>query len=155
MEKQNIIIREASLEDLPVLYNFEQAIIEAERPYGDSIKENTNYYDLKEYVLSDKVIVCVATDKDKIVSSGYGKIVPSKLYHTHERYVYCGFMYTLPEYRGLGINQMIIEYLKKWTLNRGLNEMRLNVYLDNEPAIHAYRKAGFTHNILEMRLPLI
>jgi GNAT superfamily N-acetyltransferase len=149
-----IEVRKAKLDELPILYKFEQAIIEAERPYGDSIKENTNYYDIREMILSDKVMVCVATDGDVIVSSGYAKIVPSKLYHTHDQYVYCGFMYTIPEYRGLGINQMVIEFLKKWTLENGLNEMRLNVYLDNLSAINAYRKAGFTHNILEMRYPL-
>jgi GNAT superfamily N-acetyltransferase len=149
-----IVVRKAKLDELPVLYEFEQAIIEAERPYGDSIKENTNYYDIREMILSDKIMVCVATDGDVIVSSGYAKIVPSKLYHTHDQYVYCGFMYTIPEYRGLGVNQMVIEFLKKWTLENGLNEMRLNVYLDNLSAINAYRKAGFTHNILEMRYPL-
>ena len=96
----------------------------------------------------------MAAHGDVIVSSGYAKIVPSKLYHTHEYYAYCGFMYTLPEYRGQGINQMVIDYLKNWTISQGLNEMRLNVYLDNEPAIRAYRKAGFVHNILEMRMPV-
>ncbi len=154
MDLSKIEVRKAKLDELPILYKFEQAIIEAERPYGDSIKENTNYYDIREMILSDKVMVCVATDGDVIVSSGYAKIVPSKLYHTHDQYVYCGFMYTIPEYRGLGINQMVIEFLKKWTLENGLNEMRLNVYLDNLSAINAYRKAGFTHNILEMRYPL-
>jgi ribosomal protein S18 acetylase RimI-like enzyme len=152
---KEIIIRAATLDDLPVLLAFEQLIIEAERPYGDTIKiENASYYDLKEYIMSDKVSVCVAVINDEIIGSGYAKIVPSKPYHTHEQYSYCGFMYVKPKFRGQGINQLVIDYLKNWSLEQGLTEMRLNVYLDNLPAIHAYRKAGFTHNILEMRMPI-
>ena len=151
----NIQVREATLEDLPILLDFEQKIIEAERPYGDTIKtENASYYDLKELILSEKAHVCVAVIIEEIVASGYAKIVTSKPYHTHDQYSYCGFMYVKPEHRGQGINELIINELKAWSKLMGMTEMRLNVYLDNLPAIKAYRKVGFVHNILEMRTGL-
>jgi len=68
-------------------------------------------------------------------------------------YAYLGFMYTVPEFRGLGVNQRIIEALKKWALTKGLIEIRLTVYGDNIPALRAYEKAGFVKHIVEMRIP--
>ncbi|HMP31796.1 MAG TPA: GNAT family N-acetyltransferase, partial [Saprospiraceae bacterium] len=91
---------------------------------------------------------------EEIIASGYAKIVTSKPYHTHDQYSYCGFMYVKPEHRGQGINELIINELKAWSKLMGMTEMRLNVYLDNLPAIKAYRKVGFVHNILEMRTGL-
>lgn len=149
-----INVRQAKIEDLPILLAFEQGIIEFERPYGDTIKFNTNYYDLASFLDADHVRVCVAVHDGVIVGSGYARIVQSKTYHTHNQYSYLGFMYVVPDYRGKGINQLIIDDLKDWSLKKGMNELRLNVYLDNEGAIKAYRKAGFTHNILEMRMPI-
>jgi GNAT superfamily N-acetyltransferase len=149
----DIIVRKATLEDHPILRDFELAIIEAERPYGDTLAEgpNVTYYDLKELILSDQALVLVAEVSGKIVSSGYAKIRESKPFYTHKLYSYLGFMYTLPEYRGKGINKMIIDELIIWSKEQGLTEVRLQVYLHNEPAMQAYRKSGFLDNILEMR----
>jgi GNAT superfamily N-acetyltransferase len=63
-------------------------------------------------------------------------------------------MYTKPEFRGKGIIQKIIESLKKWALEQGLNEVRLTVYHDNIPAIKAYEKSGFKSHLNEMRIRL-
>jgi ribosomal protein S18 acetylase RimI-like enzyme len=62
-------------------------------------------------------------------------------------------MYTLPEYRGMRINKMILDSLRIWALSKGYKEMRLTVYSDNIPAIKAYEKAGFVSHIIEMRIP--
>jgi GNAT superfamily N-acetyltransferase len=149
----NIIIRKASVEDYPVLRAFELAIIEAERPYGDTLAQgpDVSYYDLIELIKSEHAEVLVAEVDDIIVSSGYAKIKDSQPFYTHNTYSYLGFMYTLPEYRGRGINKMIIDKLIEWSKIQGLNEVRLQVYLHNESALAAYKKAGFLDNILEMR----
>ncbi len=49
-------------------------------------------------------------------------------YSTH---AYLGFMYTLPEYRGQGINKRIIDALKNWAAIQNITEFRLEVYYDN------------------------
>ncbi|XHR98302.1 GNAT family N-acetyltransferase [Mucilaginibacter sp. UC70_90] len=64
------------------------------------------------------------------------------------------FMYVLPAYRGMGVNQAIIEELKKWIVEQGLTEIRLEVYNDNIGAIKAYEKAGFKKRMIEMRIRL-
>jgi ribosomal protein S18 acetylase RimI-like enzyme len=67
---------------------------------------------------------------------------------------YLGFMYTLPAYRGKGINKMIIDTLKSWSAARGITELRLEVYHHNQPAIKAYEKTGFALHKTEMRMHL-
>ena len=116
MSLPKVNIRTATLDDLPVLLNFEQEIIKAERPFDVTIKEGpVSYLD-------------------------------------HEFYAYLGFMYTDEDFRGMGINALIVEELKTWSNANGLKEIRLTVYNENLAAIKAYEKVGFKKHIIEMRL---
>ncbi|MDH5434017.1 MAG: GNAT family N-acetyltransferase, partial [Gammaproteobacteria bacterium] len=142
-------------EDLPVLLDFEQGIIAAERPFDKNLKpEKISYYDLNDYITRDDVEVLVAVDGDKVIASGYAKIRPSKDFMQEEQHSYLGFMYVLPEYRGYGINQMIVEELIMWSQQQRLSVIYLEVYHGNQPALNAYQKAGFQPFITEMRLNL-
>ena len=48
-------IRPATIKDLPVLLEFEQGIITAERPFNCTLKEGEiHFYDLKKLIESDK-----------------------------------------------------------------------------------------------------
>lgn len=146
-------IRKATLEDLPILLQFEQGIITAERPFDVTIKEDpVSYYDLKQMILDDNSCVIVAEVDGKVVSSGYAISKRARHYLNHTYYAYLGFMYTDPDYRGRGINALIVEELKKWSEEKGFKEIRLTVYSDNLPAIKAYEKVGFKKHIIEMRL---
>ncbi|MBT8312414.1 MAG: GNAT family N-acetyltransferase, partial [Flavobacteriaceae bacterium] len=110
-----VIVREASLEDLPELLEFEQKLIEAERPFDPTIRQPpVKYYDLKALLLDEHVGVYVAEYDGRLVSSGYGMARKARSYLDHEEYAYLGFMYTLPEYRGKGINQRILRALQDW-----------------------------------------
>ncbi len=153
MNLSEVIIREARLEDLSELLKFEQQLIKAERPFDPTIRPDpVNYYDLKALVLNEHIGVYVAEYGGKLVSSGYGRARKARNYLDHEEYAYLGFMYTLPEFRGKGINQMILSALQDWAKKMGLSELRLTVYEDNQPAVKAYEKAGFQKHIVEMRL---
>lgn len=90
----SIIFRGATLDDLPILHQFEQGIILAERPFDTTLKPDPiNYYDLKAYVLSHEVEIIVALDGHTLISSGYAKIVPAKPYLKYSKYAYLGFIY--------------------------------------------------------------
>jgi ribosomal protein S18 acetylase RimI-like enzyme len=148
-----LIIRDATLLDLPVLLGFEQKLIEAERPFDITIKRTPiSYYDIEAYIKNDEVKVVVAEEAGKIVSSGYALKKEARHYLNHKFYGYLGFMYTDKEYRGKGINRKITEVLKEWCKANGLHEIRLTVYDENISAIKAYEKAGFKAHIVEMRL---
>ena len=63
-------------------------------------------------------------------------------------------MFVEPEWRGKNINQMIIENLERWTIEKGITEIRLEVYIENLAALKAYEKAGFRKLLVEMRMGL-
>jgi ribosomal protein S18 acetylase RimI-like enzyme len=145
--------RQATPKDLKTLLEFEQGIIAAERPFDTTLKKDPiHYYDLEEYIKSEGVEVVVVEANEKVVGSGHALIKPAKPYLDHETYAYLGFMYTHPDYRGMGVNQLVVDHLKQWAAKKGVKEIRLTVYNDNIPAIRAYEKAGFGKHFLEMRL---
>lgn len=153
--KSEIIYRSAIIEDLQTLYKFEQGIIEYERPYDPTLKNgHINYYDIKEMIQSENTEVVVAKTKKRIIASAYVQKRKALPYLNHEYYGYLGFMFVIPEYRGLGINKEIIEFLKSWARSKDLSEIRLDVYNNNQSAISAYSKSGFSKHLVNMRMEI-
>ena len=60
-------------------------------------------------------------------------------------------MFAVPEFRGQGINQLIIEKLMQWAADHKLTEIQLEVFAENKSAISAYTKAGFRADLIKMR----
>lgn len=149
----NFLVRTARLEDLKVLLEFEQGIIKAERPMDPTLaKDPISYYDLSELIYSDEAEVVVVEYDTKVIASGYAKIKKANDYLDHEFYCYLGFMFTQPDYRGKGVNKLIVDELVKWSVSKGLQEIRLTVYDDNVAGLKAYQKVGFKKHLIEMRL---
>jgi GNAT superfamily N-acetyltransferase len=150
-----ITTRKASLIDLPILLEFEQALINFERPFDVTLKdEKISYYDIKAMILSDEVEVIVAVDEEKIVGSGYARIERAKPYLKHQNLGYLGFMYVKDSHRGKGINKLVIDTLYNWAISNNIFEVRLEVYADNPGAIRAYEKVGFSKHLINMRRSL-
>lgn len=150
-----ITIREARMDELPILKAFEQGIILAERPFDSTLKEDPiSYYDLSEFITSETATVVVAEADGILVGSGFADIRKAKDYYKHKTYAHLGFMYVSPEYRGKGINSKIMNALIAWSQEQGVNEIRLTVYPDNTSAIQAYEKVGFKAQLIEMRYTL-
>ena len=150
-----IFIRTAIPHDLETLLAFEQGIITAERPFDETLKQSTiSYYNILEMIQNPTVEVAVAIVDNHIVGSGYAKIVEAKNYHDFEQYAYLGFMFTDNNYRGMGINVKIINFLKTWCLSKNIVELRLDVYDINLSAIKSYEKSGFKKDMVNMRIRL-
>ncbi|TZG00138.1 GNAT family N-acetyltransferase (plasmid) [Chryseobacterium panacisoli] len=149
-----MITREATEKDLEILLEFEQGVVAAERPFNSTLIEGKiHYYDLNSLIQSSDATVIVAEENDEVIASGYALIKESeKYYNQFEKYSYLGFMYVKPEHRGKGINKVITDELISWSKSRGISEVRLDVYAQNESAIKAYEKAGFEPHLLTMRL---
>lgn len=151
-----IIIRTATLDDVEVLLTFEQGVIAAERPLTPSLKDDPiNYYDIKAFIVDPQVELVVAIINDQLIGSGYVRIMNAKDHFRNSKFGYLGFMYVLPDYRGIGVNQKIMDSLIKWGAEQGLSEFKLNVYQENKIAINAYEKVGFKKHMIEMRMELI
>ena len=147
-------IIKAKVSDLETLLQMEQGVITAERPFDPTIKQGpVSYYDLRSKLTNTKALILVAKIDGQVVSCGYAIEKEARPYLDHKTYAYLGFMFTLPAFRGRGINSLIIAELRKWAKEKGLQEVRLTVYNDNEPAVRAYEKVGFKRHIIEMRLP--
>lgn len=150
-----IKFRKAQIVDLPILYEFEQGIVLAERPFDPTLSDgHINYYDIKAMIENSDTEVVVALDGDTIIASGYVKIKKAKPYQEFDNYAYVGFMYVRPKYRGQGISQKLLEQLKSWAKDKNLTELRLEVYDGNESAVKAYQNFGFTNNLIEMRMKI-
>lgn len=155
IDMENIKIRPAGNNDVETLLEFEQGVIEAERPFDPTLKPGQiHYYDLHEMIRSEHVQLLVAEIDGIVAGSGYARIENAKIFYNHSHYAYLGFMYVRPEYRGKGINQKIVEALQSWSLSKNITELYLEVYCDNLPAINAYKKIGFTNHLIQMRLGL-
>lgn len=151
----DIVFRSATRIDLPILKEFEQGIVDAERPYDSSLKSGSiQYYDLNALITSTESEVIVATKDSHIIGSAYITIKEARPYVNHTHYGYLGFMFVKPEFRGQGINKRIIEQLKNWALQKDIHVLRLDVYNDNVPAIAAYEKAGFSRHLINMSMDI-
>lgn len=145
--------REAIPSDIPQLLLLEQCLVDAERPFNTAIKPgNPTYYDIEDLVSNDNACLLVVEESSKIIGTGYAQIRKSKDSLQHEFHAYLGFMYVDPEQRGKGINQELMARLISWSKNKGIHDLYLDVYSQNEAAIKAYEKVGFEPCLLEMKL---
>ena len=150
---EEIITRKATLNDLETLRRFEQGVISVERPFDPTLKKDPiTYYDLEYMIDAPHIELIVAELNGELVGCGYARIETARHYLQHEQHVYLGFMYVEPQHRGKGINKIILEALKRWSLSKNITELQLEVYFNNTAAITAYEKAGFIKHIIEMRL---
>lgn len=149
---KNITIRPAANTDLPKLAEFLQTLVDAERPFDPTLKEGEIfYYDIQELISDKATEIMVVESNNEIIGSGYAQIRSAKPYEKHEVFGYLGFMFVSPEFRGQGISGLLLTALKKWILDQGITEVRLQVYDENEAAVRAYEKAGFKKIVTTMR----
>ncbi len=150
-----ITIRKATIEDLTVLFEFEQGVLHAERPMDETLKlKNTYYYDIPNLIEDSSVELVIAELDGVIAGCGYAKIKKARDCFQFDQFSYLGFMFTKEDYRGRGVNKKIMNYLYDWSLSKGINEVRLEVYPTNIPAIKAYEKSGMTCSMQTMRIDL-
>ena len=150
-----ISIRKADLNDLQILLDFEQGVIKAERPLDPFLNSGPlSYYDLPEMITSRHFHLIVAVVEDEVIASGYVRIETSRQYHKNPQHGYIGFMYVKESFRGKKISTLILESLKKWSTQKNLKELRLDVYSKNTPAIKAYEQFGFSKSLVNMRIDI-
>jgi len=148
-------IRQATLNDLEVLLEFEQLLIDYERNLTSHIKDgDINYYDIESFIKKPDAVVIVAETNGEIIGSGYALIRSNKTYKIPDKYVYLGFMYVKEEHRGKGVNKIIMNELIEWGKKSGHHIFKLDVYSNNSSAINAYQKTGFKGEELNMILNL-
>ena len=150
-----ISIRKVTIEDLPVLFEFEQGVLRAERPMDGTLKlKNTYYYDIPNLIDDSSVELVVAEINGVATGCGYARIKQARDCFQFDQFSYLGFMFTKEDYRGKGVNKTIMNYLYDWSLSKGIYEVRLEVYPSNNAAIKAYEKVGMQATMHTMRIDL-
>lgn len=152
---EQIAIRPAVTDDISTLLEFEQRLIDYERPHTTSLQSGPiSYYDLSQLIEAEDSQVLVAHIGPRLIGCGYAQIRESKWYYKHIKHSYLGFMFVDSDYRGRGINKRIMDGLKQWSYAKDIKEMRLSVFDSNQSAVRAYQKVGFAPDLLEMVLEL-
>ena len=150
-----ILIRKALPSDVAWLAAFEQGIIDAERPFDARLRaEGVRYYDLPSMLVDESVEVALAVNDSNPIGCGFARLEKAKSFLRHLDEAYLGLMFVDPAFRGRGINQQILDHLIHWCRGNGVLELRLEVYDGNRGARNAYEKAGFSPNLVEMRMTL-
>lgn len=150
-----ISIRTAKICDLETLLEFEQGVIEAERPLDPFLgKGKLNYYNIPELIDAKHIHLIVALSGDEIVGSGYLRIDNSKHYHKNPKHGYIGFMFVKPSFRGQRISSLILDSLRVWAKEKELKELRLDVYSNNIGALKSYERFGFNKSLVNMRMDI-
>ena len=138
-----MVIRKAIDKDVEILNNYLTLLIKDEKQYDPGIDEDfevTNMYD--NYINDDSKLLIVAVEDEKVVGYLYGKIKqadPTYKYITAR----LGAIYVDSNYRNKGIATSLIEYFKKWSLEKEAHKLEVNVWSNNIKAKSIYEKAGF------------
>ena len=83
MNSDSILIRDAVIDDLSQLLEFEQKLIAYERDFDPNLKAGKiHYYDIEKYILDPEIKVVVAEHDQLVIGSGYGLIKSSMSYKT-------------------------------------------------------------------------
>jgi ribosomal protein S18 acetylase RimI-like enzyme len=152
---KSISLRTANLDDLETLLQFEQGVVEAEKPLDPFLADrDICYYNIPELITAEHINFVVAIFNEEIVACGYVRIDNSKVYQKNLQHGYVGFLYVKPNFRGQKISTIILESLKEWATKKGLKELRLDVYNNNIAAIKPYEKFGFTKILVNMRMDI-
>ena len=150
-----ISIRPASLEDLQTLLEFEQGVIEAEKPLDPFLGNGKlYYYNIPEMITNENIYLIVAVCNNELVGSGYVRTENSKHYHKNPKHGYVGFIYVKPTFRGKRISSIVLDSLKQNAKEKGLKELRLDVYHNNPSAIKPYERFGFNKSMINMRMDI-
>lgn len=153
VESVSINIRKSQLSDLDKLLEFEQGVIASERPFDKSLKDSEiTYYNLEKLISDENSQLVVAEHNGKVIASGYALLKKADPFEKYDYYSYLGFMFVDPRYRRKGINKKIIDSLIDWNKNKGIVEIRLDVFNQNESAVIAYEKIGFSKTLVNMRM---
>lgn len=143
-------IRVATIDDFTIIQNLNHLLFRAEFDSGhdDALVVDWPLSDAGvEYFkksLSDPTkIVFLAEDEQK---NSIGYVIGSSTNKFTYRTVITGElenMFVVPEARKQGIGKALIQQLKVWFKEKGVNRIYVSAYSKNENAIHFYDRCGF------------
>lgn len=150
INKDNLVFRRATLEDIPELVKFKLLLLDELNEDDDKSNLEKLKLELKkfftEYIGSDDFVSWLVEYEGEIVATS-GLIlwrVPPRYDCLHGKYGYISNMYTVPKARRNGISTELIKKLIEEAKILGIDILNLHATKDG---INTYRKFGFTDPI--------
>ena len=112
-------------------------------------------YSLIRYVQDEEgCIVLVALDGDKVVGCLKGRIRNAGRHMSFREYAHLSSVCVLPEHRKKQVAKKLVNAFKAWARKKGMSHCMLYVQNNNEGAIKAWSRMGFTTNLRRMHCKL-
>jgi len=150
------VARKNNIEDICKLYEELFSDMGNLQPtYFQSAKQDKEF--LEGITASEKSDILMAIDNDEVIL-GFALIqeqeTPPFNYLVKHQYTYLMDLIVKRSYRGSGIGTILINEVKKWSKNRNLEYVELNVLPENINAIKLYEKQEFKNAMQTMRCVL-
>ena len=138
----DIKVRKATLDDLERLVSF--AVAEANEAEGISKTHERVRKGIKKALQEDSIAVYWILEQNNTEVVGNISVVKEWSNWNAGYYWWIQSIYVLPEFRGRGLMQKLIQTVKQAARKEKALDLRLYVHKANKRAIHAYRKTGFS-----------
>lgn len=135
---ENIIIREAARQDIPLILDFIKKLAEYEKMLDQVVADSG----ILETWLFDKSIarVIFVMDGDKEV--GFALFFHNFSTFLGRAGIYLEDLYVLPEYRGRGFGKALLKRLARIAVDMGCGRLEWSCLDWNTPSIEFYRSLG-------------
>jgi ribosomal protein S18 acetylase RimI-like enzyme len=136
MEYMNIQLREASVEEIPIVFRTMQLAFSEYKdrlfPPSGALTETISH---TETIFARGGGAVIAWDGDMAVGSAR--------YEFHEDYIYIGRVSVVPSYRGRGISKSMLNKIEGIAITKGIGDARVEVRLSIPDNIMLYKKLNY------------
>ena len=155
-----MILRRARVDDaqqIIILLNQVLAVHNKIRP-DIFLSSGSKYTDkqLEEIILNENTPIFVAQDGEAVIAYAFCVInsIKSSTFMRDMKSLYIDDLCVLDGYRKQGIGGKVLDYVLDFARENGVEQITLNVWQGNEPAISFYKDKGFSplKTTLELKL---
>jgi ribosomal protein S18 acetylase RimI-like enzyme len=142
-----IIIRRATLEDLPDITRLWKAMMDYHRSFDERFDLVNNAEEiylehLTSHLSNFDYGLFVAVEDESVIGYTIGMILNNPAVFTLDRYGFVSEMAVDEAHQRKGTGKMLWNHLQKWFQRRGIQVMQLNVSHRNEKGYRFWKKMG-------------
>ena len=152
-------IRQATLADFERIKGLKLEAKASEARYNTSLRplrdNRESYFSyLRSDLTSDDRIVLIATEDGEPVGTITGRIHTTLPVRIHRKQGHISNLFVASGHRGKGVATDLVSELLRWFRDKEIQDVRLEVYRGNTPALNAFRKLGFEEYLTGFRKDL-